>query len=533
MTTPPIRTWLPLKNLSLFDIISQCTLQDPEINKRPFHHLCTLMRKMGAQSLWIDEFNSKFDSEIAYEFNHLKSFVTDLSEINSYKLYFVKEQVTDRNKNDLSRLTFLSYSSIINYVSATTSNSYLLFSLVTVPKKYNLYDNKAVPLTNYYFHTIRDYQFTFRSFDGNNVNVEITGAPFFQKNDVTTFCIQTALATLLNQAENRDSLILPVHINEIAGLSKAQCLQGGMDIKNTKQVIKKSGFFTQEFNFHVEDTDKLFNNLKKKYDLNPSGIIYPWMESGFPGFIVFETKKGDLHAVPIIGHTLNTDKWDPEADIRYRRNVRNHFRSVSAWVDNYIIHDDNFGMYLCYPPDKLEEKKRKFGYLVHHVLFMTKSKAIRSPDRIEIDLIDLIRNILKEVVGLTENNPWLYKLKHDLNAPLVSRTIAVTSEKYFKHLKTPDSYNKVIHYRLRKKICEQLPDKFWLTEITIPDLYVANKTVLINYVSDLKTGDLLFIRLPKYCFIFSDEDELEIIELKTLGHFKLFSLERDHETFDW
>lgn len=488
---------------------------------------------MGAQSLWIDEFNPKFDSEIAFEVDHLKSFVKDISEINSFKLYFVREQVTDQNKDDLSKLTFLSYSSIINYVSTSKSNSYLLFSFVTVPKKYNLYKGKSVPLTNYYFHSIRDYHFTFRSHDGRKAKFTITGAPFFQKNEITSFCIQTALATLLNQADNNDTLILPVHINEIVGLSKSQCLAGGMDIKKTKKVIEKSGFFAKEFNFHVEGTDKLFKNLKKKYDLNPSGIIYPWMESGFPGFIVFQTKRGDLHAVPIIGHTLNTDKWDPEADIRYRRNVRNHFRSVSAWVDNYIIHDDNFGMYLCYPPDKLEEKKWKHGYLVNYVLFMTKLKTIKSPDTIEIGLIELIRNFLKEISGLTKDNPWLYKIKHDLNAPLVSRTIAVTNEEYFKHLKTPDSYNEVIHDDLRKKICTRMPEKFWLTEITLPDLYIANKTVLINYVSDLNTGELLFIRLPKYCFLLGKERAPEVTVLNTLGHFPLYSLDHDTETFDW
>ncbi len=534
MTSPPIRTWLSLKNLSLFEIISQYTLQDPDINKRPFHHLCTLMRKMGAQSLWIDEFNPQFDSEIAYEINQLESVLNNLSKITAYKLYFVQEQVLEKNINDLSKLTFLSYSSIINYVSSNISNSYLLFSFVTIPKKYNLYEGKAVPLTNYYFHTIRAYSFTFRNNKGNKVKFTITCAPFFQKNEITSFCIQTALATLLNQVNNNKALILPVQINEIAGLSKDQCLLGGMDIINTKKVIEESGYFAREFDFHIKDTDKLFKNLKRKYDLNPSGIMYPWMESGFPGFIVFETKSGVLHAVPLIGHTLNTDKWEPEADIRYRRKVRNHFRSVSAWVDNYIIHDDNFGMYLCYPPDKLEEKKRKHGYLVNYVLFMTKTKDIRPPVTIEIRLIESIRNLLKMISGLTkEGNPWLYKLKHDLKAPLVSRTIAVNKDDYHNYLKTPDSNAAVINDRVRKKICAELPKKFWLTEITLPDLYIANKTVLINYVSDLVTGELLFIRFPKFCFIFSKTGELEIIELKTLGHFKLYSLDHDTDTFDW
>ncbi len=337
------------------------------------------MRKMGAQSLWIDEFTPASDVEIGHEIEHLRQVLKNVREINAYKLYFVREDV-GRNNSSISGFTFLSYSVIINYAADNKTDSYLLFSIVAAPKKYDLYRNKAVPLTNYYFHSIRNYQFTFKTSERLQSKFNITGAPFFQKNDITTFCIQSALATLLNQADYRGTLLLPFQINELLGLSASQSMTGGLDIDQTIDVIEKIGCFSKSFDFHIKDTDKLLKSLHSKFDLPPSGIIYPWIESGFPGFIVFETKK-NLHAVPIIGHTLNTDKWDPEADIRYKRNVRYHFRSVSAWVDNYIIHDDNFGMYLCYPPEKLEEKKRKHGYLVNHILFMTKTENIYPPTR--------------------------------------------------------------------------------------------------------------------------------------------------------
>ncbi len=267
------------------------------------------MRKMGAQSLFISDFNSETDCEIASEINHLKKVLPKTTEFKAYKLYFVRENITKRERENLSKLTFLSYSAIINYSSDKKSDSYLLFSLVATPMKHDLYSNKAVPLTNYYFHTVRNYQFTFRSPEGMEFNFNIMGAPFFQQNNVTSFCIQTAIATLLNQVDCRDTLLLPVQINELAGL---QSTTGGLDIDQTINVIKKQGYFTKNFDFHIKDTGKLFKNLHTKFDLPPSGIIYPWLESGLPGFIVFVTKKDILHVVPIIGHTLNTDRWDPE-----------------------------------------------------------------------------------------------------------------------------------------------------------------------------------------------------------------------------
>ena len=329
----------------------------------------------------------------------------------------------------------------------------------------------------------------------------------------------------------RSTLLLPVKINELAG---SKSTAGGLEIGQAIDVIKKRGYFTKTFDFHIKDTGKLFRDLRTKFDFPPSGIIYPWMESGLPGFIVFLTKKNVLHAVPIIGHTLNTDRWSPEADIRYRRNVRYNFRSVSAWVDNYIIHDDNFGMYLCYPTGKLEEKKRKYGYLVNYILFMSKEEISYPPDKIEIRLIGIMRNVLNKVEGLIkEENPWLYKLKHELSTPLVSRTIACQKSDYIKNLKNPDCFNKIIPDKLRKQIAAHLPEGFWLTEISLPDLYAANKTVIINFISDLKNGNCLFFRFPKFCVLFKKGKIPEFLELNTLGHFKLYSIEHSVKTFDW
>jgi len=489
---------------------------------------------MGAQSLFIGDFDSGADGEIAYEINCLKKVLPKTTEFKAYKLYFVRENITKRDRKNLSKLTFLSYSAIINYSSVKKSDSYLLFSLVAIPMKHDLYSNKAVPLTNYYFHTIRNYQFIFSSPGGRKFHFNITGAPFFQKNEVTSFCIQTALATLLNQADYQGTLLLPAQINELAGLSISQSTMGGLEIGQAIDVIKKQGYFTKTFDFHIKDTGKLFKNLRTKFDFPPSGIIYPWMESGLPGFIVFLTKKNVLHAVPIIGHTLNTDRWSPEADIRYRRNVRYNFRSVSAWVDNYIIHDDNFGMYLCYPTGKLEEKKRKHGYLVNYILFMSKEEDTYAPDKIEIRLIATMRNILNKIKGLTkEENPWLYKLKHELSTPLVSRTIACKKSDYVRNLNTPDCFNKIISDKLQEQIGAHLPEGFWLTEISLPDLYAANKTVIINFISDLKNGNLLFFRFPKFCVLFKKGKTPEFLELNTLGHFKLYSIEHNVQTFDW
>jgi len=259
------------------------------------------------------------------------------------------------------------------------------------------------------------------------------------------------------------------------------------------------------------------------------------MESGFPGFIIFNTRAGNLHVVPIIGHTLNTDVWQPEADIQYNREVKFHFRSVSAWVDNFIIHDDNFGMYLCYPTEKLGEKRRGQGYLVNYVLFLTENKINCPPDKIEINAIRAVRLIFKKFkdnISKEESN-WIHKMVNELKAPLVSRTLSVKKEEYIEVLRKPDSEKKVITEDILNKVTKKFPDSFWLTEITLPDLYIANKSALISIASTLDTGKIIFLRFPDFGLFINKTGQFETIDLPTGSHYEIFQRKQDIETYDW
>jgi len=120
-----------------------------------------------------------------------------------------------------------------------------------------------------------------------------------------------------------------------------------------------------------------------------------------------------------------------------------------------------------------------------------------------------------------------------LSTPLVSRTLACKKSDYIRNLKNPDCFNKIIPVKLQEQITDHLPVNFWLTEITLPDIYLANKAVIINFISDLKNGDLLFFRFPKFCVLFKKGKPPELLELNTLGHFNLYSIDHTVKTFDW
>ncbi|MDP3296770.1 MAG: hypothetical protein Q8N09_04130 [Thermodesulfovibrionia bacterium] len=492
------------------------------------------MRKEGAQSLWIDEATPRTDPEVKYEFRylkkHFKSINTDVK-LWAYKLIFVQENITKRETIDYKKLTFLSCSVIVNYSSSEKSQSYLLYSVAAIPQKYLLKNRTPIPLMNYYFHSFKDYPFTFCDNSNKKVKFSIRGAPFFQKNDITSFCMQSALATILNNLSPNNKLILPNHINQIYGAPL------GSDVLFDKQkvlkVMKKQKLFSKEILFDQESTINLFKFLFKRFGWPPSASIYPWMESGFPGFIVFHTRAGNLHVVPIIGHTLSTDSWQPEADIRYSRRVRFHFRPVSAWVDNFLIHDDNFGMYLCYPTSKLAEKKNPKKYLTDHIIFITKENIKLLPDKLEINLIGDIRRWFDMNKKVSEkDNTWLYKIINERNAPLVSRTLSINKNDYIENLRERDSEKNKIPENMLQVIKKQLPDIFWLTEITLPDLYIANKAALISIVTKKNSYRQVFIRFPKFCYLYIKNEYFKVT-LPTGSHYKLFERPNDIPTYDW
>ena len=81
-------------------------------------------------------------------------------------------------------------------------------------------------------------------------------------------------------------------------------------------------------------------------------------------------------------------------------------------------------------------------------------------------------------------------------------------------------------------IGKQLPDIFWLTEITLPDLYIANKAALISIVTQINTNKQIFRRLPKFCYLLI-KNKYYILNLPTGGHYKIYERITDIETYDW
>jgi hypothetical protein len=187
--------------------------------------------------------------------------------------------------------------------------------------------------------------------------------------------------------------------------------------------------------------------------------------------------------------------WHPEAQLSYgltwTQQQQYRYRPSSAWTDHIIIHDDNFGMYLCLPVDSL--RKAVFPY--HDPTFrataafgVMRHKIVTPWFEPEVQAVWLVRKGLDFFLALFKT-PWLsriadiYQPKLHKKTPLVTRTTLCTSDKYREHLRLKrdrEWHGERFSAADIDLMTAKLPSFFWLTEITLPDLYTARRCKLID-----------------------------------------------------
>ncbi|GAH45569.1 unnamed protein product [marine sediment metagenome] len=204
------------------------------------------------------------------------------------------------------------------------------------------------------------------------------------------------------------------------------------------------------------------------------------------------------HIVLVIGHTMNSDLWLPEAQRGYFDPVPLLDESQvvitnTAWVDYFIVHDTNYGMYLNLSPASLSLTGPGGRVLTNVLCFLPGDIKCPFPNAKKMAewfhwfVVDSYESLL-EGVGITLGGRarlWMNEardsLQNVLRAP-VFRILLVRKEAYLSHLsETLDRQGVGLdlesHNRLR-----ELPDLFWLIEATLPDLYSVNRSKLADIV---------------------------------------------------
>jgi hypothetical protein len=280
--------------------------------------------------------------------------------------------------------------------------------------------------------------------------------------------------------------------------------------------------------------------------------VYKYMESGFPVLLILSTKD-ELHVVTVVGHTLNTDLWKPEAEVAYKKPIFSDdaiiYCPAAAWVDHFIIHDDNFGMYRCLPAESLKRvtlPKHDPTFRAYFAVMLIPENVTTPAYEAEYASVKVTKHILLSYKNSKAGaiNKWLERILISDQLKLVSvvRTMLVSKDHYTQNLETFDFDEKGFTDGEKAELIKDLPELFWLSEITLPDLYTANRSKIIDFfypsnLSPLKDVNEIFnrwlqIRFPE-ALLKNEGSAFSVYDLSVLSHYPLFRLNNLYRTPEW
>lgn len=511
---------------------------------RTFHRLCSLMRKMNVRTGIVEELDLNFP-EIKEEIDAINIYHSGKTEFKLYRLTFVIRDVTDMSKiGTLVDSDFLASAILINYKNTEgTWRSYIYKAIVTIPKIYATADSPPLPLLNTYVHACNNFSCEVQTGESAPHKFNVTGTFFAQQNGTTSVCCHAALAACINNATFiKGPAITPEAINKILGIDHINSRFGRRDNEKKGLTVVEIDTFLKARNLN-----RLWFDFFSRPLVPYNQLIYNYIESGCPVLLGFTTESPhDLHVVAVLGHTLLSDIWRSEAEPVYSTFAeRLEYKPASKWVDNFIIHDDNFGMNLCLPIDSL----KRTTFPKYDPTFRASWAAVIIPETVKTQATEaeyassvVTEDALKFRQTKGTLDPWCERL---LNNPAskVIRTFLVSKEEYENGLKITDFDGKGFSHEDREALTKDLPALFWLAEITTIDLYCANKTKIIDFFYGcdhplLKDENQVFsrwlqIRFPSVLITRDAPNKYAMKPLRVQSHYPLLKFKNQSDTLDW
>jgi len=399
-------------------------------------------------------------------------------EFKAWRFSFFACPVTYDLLMHVSDEDYLGYVIFIRTVLPDTSLRCYIYESVIAEPAYHKHGK--MPLGNslpaHYTHCIRRYS----SWVGKR-RFTLSGSFFSQQNGLTHVCAHAALRWLLNNIPERvEKIVSYEEINQDLNIDHSTNKVGqygddlqaeGLLLDNLLDVLTNRGYKYLSVNFE-----------------NPVGrpqpywrFMYSIIESGYP-VLVFFTAPPARHVICAVGHTFNSDIWDDEAKLAYSGAPRMEYLSSASWVDHFIIHDDNYGMYFCMPSKALYPTTGAMEpFQVTGALGIVPANIELLPLDAEVYASAILRTAIYEAP--LKDCYWLRALRQEeasFGKWVVLRTLFTNKAIYKNHLLNIEGVegNVLTKREIETVISEKTPEHFWVTEVTLTDLYTANKRKL-------------------------------------------------------
>jgi hypothetical protein len=426
------------------------------------------------------------------EYEILKNITTfNVSETGTVRISFFKTGV-DKNKLD-----FLGYAVVRSEKFGEQGRKNYIYEAVLRPHREEGERD--------YLHCKRKYKVEFK--DDYYI---VEGTMYCQKNGKTSVCSHVALRTVLSLFLEDD--ISYAEINEMANIQPNQYpfdgqlpFRNGLQKRQIEEIFKKmkekKGI---DIAFELLPIDKDKQSFTK--------LAYGYIESGCPCLLTFqvrkETAQSESHIIPILGHTFDADSCLAYAKHKYGLGDDIFYQSCD-WVSAFLMHDDNFGAYHTVRRsfvrplndglgelnnngnlNKTDRGKEEPNYTInenedHYVWGLATQERKGSLYSYEIKnfTVDEVQKQLEEICKSNVDVQVLKRaLKKDKDGhnSIILRSVFVEKQSYKIYLRTKCD----IEENEIENITNELPNYFWMIEISCPELFSQNRK---------KFGELLFV----------------------------------------
>ena len=453
--------------------------------KRPLHRIFSLMRKMHARTVVIENLvrQGELDAEAtAVE----RRCCGPLKRFEAWRLSFFSGPVTQGLLPYVRDEEYFGYGVFVSLeLPNGTCRRYVYEAIVTTPA---LHADSGSPLDaalpTHYVQGVRNYSGWVQT-----RRFSLSGSFFSQQNSLTHVCAHAALRWLLNNVPERaEEIVSYEDINATLGIDHVHRRVGsydtdlppeGLPITDLEKVIEAHGY-SYSYSRYWVPTSGIADPYWK--------FVYSIIESGFPALVLFAAQ-GAGHVICAIGHTLNTDIWDAEARNVYTGAVDARFLPSSSWADHFIIHDDNYGMYFCMPIKALSMPR---GRSLKPFDCIGVLGIVPKGVEMKAAYAELFASfLLPQFLTLRQIEPlyWIEVLREVVSASdrwPVFRTLLIRKTAYEQRLRCMEdpSGHTLTNKEIEAVLFPSLPDHFWMTEISINDVYTANKHSLAEILFD-------------------------------------------------
>lgn len=529
-----------------FMSVTESLFPDPEdqLMRAPFHRICCLMRKSKAASFLIHD-RVEQDSSFA------KYYPAVFAEIRDLEQQFPKMKMTATQVSFFSRRipksalkipssvksehvlgTCILLTPIWPKVSKSTAQNvcprtFMFEAVVTYPS--GLSSGRRQSLLNNYYHI------------GSPTTVRIAGRQFViegsyfcQQNTATSVCAHSSLKMALWYLGNGGYQPSTSKMNQVVAQHRKSCLTAA---RARSRADVAEGLYLDDIQAicSQHNASTLILDCRKHKKIPPYEYAYLLVESGIPTIVAFAAD-GDnqvCHVLPIIGHTMNSDEWFPIAINFYRlpegglRGPNDRYLSSSEWAAHLIVHDDLLGPYMCLDVDALMREsstKRYPAGRIRYVIGITSAgKRIPSPPFVaqQAAIRYFWGGWAQHVAECIE--PWRGRLGRVLAEDgedarqLVARTLVVHREEYLYHLKGATdhlAFKSDLTPKDLARLERRLPERFWMTELSLPELHSTNRS---------KFGEIVLpLELPRAVLEARNHTAPPPVLFRVLNHLDLY-----------